>query len=488
MQLHAGGVLYQDVLWVFPPLHVLPAWIAYGLDPPGFVVARAIYAFFNVALVIAMYALGLRLMPRSFAFLGALLLAVAAPRTHLMHALFGYRYLVFPVLALLAFDRRLRTDRSGWMMVAGAWAGLALAFRLTPAFALSVGIGVAVMASQRSWRGWLVDWGLYAAGLAAVMTPVLAWLAWTVGLERVFQEVVLHPLAMLQSRPPPSIDPIDWANRQSIYRWFVAVEFRAYWLLYGGYAAALGGLWLFSVARRRTFRHSLLLAVVILGGVYFVRSLGRSDEPHLDSVLPPICLLLAHLVSRGFAAVWPAGSQPTSRRSLVVGVVGAALLFAWIFFNGSDRYLDRRWRGIHRVSSLEGVRVTGRARAAIFDRVVSLVNDATEPDDVILIMTNAPMFHLLTGRTGPGYRDILMPGTFMSEEEEEAFVARMKASPPAAVIFPERPFDLMPSRAVQKTAPRLSRWVFENYESPAPQRQWIVLFPSGSPELAEDDP
>ena len=40
MRLEAGGVLYDDAFWVFPPGHLLSAWIAYVLDPPGIVLAR----------------------------------------------------------------------------------------------------------------------------------------------------------------------------------------------------------------------------------------------------------------------------------------------------------------------------------------------------------------------------------------------------------------------------------------------------------------
>ncbi len=109
MRLHRGGVLYQDAFFAFPPGHVLPAWIAYGLDPPGVVLARTLYAGFNVALSIGVYLLGRRLMPVSFALLGALLLGVGAPCSHLYQLLFGYRYLVFSVLALLAFSVQLRS-------------------------------------------------------------------------------------------------------------------------------------------------------------------------------------------------------------------------------------------------------------------------------------------------------------------------------------------------------------------------------------------
>ena len=60
MRLHAGGVLYADVFFPFPPGHLLPAWLAYALDPPGIILARIFYAGFNVVLCVAMYFLGRR--------------------------------------------------------------------------------------------------------------------------------------------------------------------------------------------------------------------------------------------------------------------------------------------------------------------------------------------------------------------------------------------------------------------------------------------
>ena len=63
---------------------------------------------------------------------------------------------------------------------------------------------------------------------------------------------------------------------------FVTLQFRAWWLLYAGYAGVLLVLWIGSLSRREPFRHALLLAVVVWGGVYFTRTLGRSDTSHLD--------------------------------------------------------------------------------------------------------------------------------------------------------------------------------------------------------------
>lgn len=168
MQLHAGRTLYDEVFWVFPPGHLLPAWIGYAVDPPGIVAARAMYAGFAVALCLAVYLLARRLMPPPYALLAALMVAVAAPMSHWYQLLFGYRFLVLSVAALLCFARRLETDRAGWMLLAGAFAGAALCFRLTPAFAVTAAIGVGTLAGSRRWRDWLRDAGGYGAGVLAV--------------------------------------------------------------------------------------------------------------------------------------------------------------------------------------------------------------------------------------------------------------------------------------------------------------------------------
>jgi hypothetical protein len=92
-----------------------------------------------------------------------------------------------------------------------------------------------------------------------------------------------------------------------------------------------------------------------------------------------------------------------------------------------------------------------------------MLRDLTEPGDTILDLSAAPIFHVLTGRPGPGYFDIVIPGTFLDGEEERAFVERLEASPPALVVAAMKPFDEMRSRAVSVTAPLVARWLRSNY-------------------------
>ncbi len=483
MRLHAGGTLYQDVFWVFPPGHLLAAWIAWWLDPPGLVGARVIYAVFNVALCGGIYLLARRIMETPFAVLAALLVALAAPRGHAYQVLFGYRYLVFCVLALVAFDQRLRGGGPRWMVISGALAGVALAFRLTPAFSVSCGIAVGLLAAHRDWRTWLSDGLRFALGLAVAIVPVLAWFAGSVGLERVWHEVVLHPLAMLQPLPLPEIDFTKW-TRKSIAARFVAIQFRAIWVFYFGYGVALAWSWLRHWRRAEPFPYGLLVAIVTFGTVFFIRSTGRSDEPHLDSVIPPVCLLVAHFLGIVFKASWPA-RRNDRQRLFAAGSLAAVALAAWIYLLATDLTAFPRATGMRALGSTHQRLVVRPTHKSIdIDRTTRLLKRVTDPDDLILNLGPTPLFHLLSGRTGPGYFDVVMPGTFMWEEDEIWFLEHLKANPPAAIVWPLRKFDKMESRSIRATAPRIVEWVRSEYEPLPDQRRWVVMVPRETPRTS----
>jgi hypothetical protein len=68
-----------------------------------------------------------------------------------------------------------------------------------------------------------------------------------------------------------------------------------------------------------------------------------------------------------------------------------------------------------------------------------------------------------------------MPGTFLDESEERAFVARLEESPPALVVVPRLPFDLMASRAVSRHAPSLTRWIRSRYVEHLVGERYVLL-------------
>jgi len=475
-QLHEGGVLYRDVFFVFPPAHALGAWLAYAWSPPGVVLARLFYSAFNVALCVAIYLLARRLMPPAGALLAGALVALAAPDSHGAHYLFGYRYMVFSVAALWCFSERLRTGERRWLVVAGALAGVGLLFRLDPALTAIGGIGAGLLVSGRGARSRWAEGARFALGFAAVVVPVLAWLAAGVGWEALWREAVVRPIAMtdLQSLPVPKLLIPLSGDRWLVRRSFVTVQFRLFALLYALLAAVLLTRLARALAAGRRFEAPLLLAVVTWGGLYFVRSFGRSDEAHLDSAVPAALLVTAYAIG---APLRGALGRPGWRRRAAQLALAAALA-VWAYLTAVDRYLDPAVRGTLPVQALGGaVEIRPNHRWRHFDRLVEEIRARTEPGDVVLDLTASSLLHVASGRKGPGYADVLMPGTFLDEQEEGAFVARLQRSPPALVIAPTTPFDRMPERALERWAPQVARWVRIRYEVRAQVGPYRLMAP-----------
>jgi hypothetical protein len=308
---------------------------------------------------------------------------------------------------------------------------------------------------------------------------VVVWFGARAGFSTLWVEVVARPVLMteLQAFPvPPLALPDPW-DRAGIIKAFVPVMFRLPVLLYAGYLATLVVLWVRAARQRHPFPHALLLAVVVWGAVFFTRSLGRSDLAHLDSALPPVCLVGAHLLGCAYRVLWPSLSGWSARGVQAATCVG--VMAAWIFLSGSDR----RWN----VGPVP-LQLQAAARAIAeqpdfrsLEPWVSAIRIMTKPEGRILDMSCAPIFHVMTGRVGPGHADVLMPGTFRSPEEEFAFLERVKRDPPQLVIFPSKPFDGMEERAVQRWAPRLTEWVTKHYRALRRPGRYILMVPREVP-------
>jgi len=458
MLLHRGGRLYDDIFFVFPPGHALSAWVGLAIDPHGVIATRAIYAIFNVALCVTIYFLGRRIMSPGYAFLGALLLAFAAPDSHNWQLLFGYRYLVWSVLALLAFARRIETGDVRWLALAGLFTGIGIAFRIDAA-AVAWGIGIATVASVRP-REWLRDGAWFAAGVFLVLAPLLTWFAASVGLDTLWREVVVRPLVMtrLQNVPVPVLLWPASASRYDLHESFEQLLFRLPWLLYAAYGVGLIALLVRTRQRGTPFRSSLLLAIVAWGAAFFTRSLGRSDVAHLDSAIPPFCLLIAHAMSRILGT--HRGGARDGPRSAMRWAAIAVVLGGWIFLLRADVPLLSPRRALGGATALLG---GAKIRSGDLAETMPRIRALTGPSDTILDLNATPIVHLFTGRIGPGHADVLMPGTLLDASEEDAFLQRLEARPPAVVLPARKQFDDLPERAVERTAPRVMQWLSEHY-------------------------
>ena len=219
-------------------------------------------------------------------------------------------------------------------------------------------------------------------------------------------------------------------------------------------------------------RAVLFFTVVVWGAVYFTRSFGRSDEPHLDSALPPVCLLLAHAASQLRRTPWPPAA-----RAAVCAFAFAAMAFLW----GSDYIAHPDQRGRTPFRSTGGrVLSTHPFVAGAVDWCVEHIRRWSRPGDVVLDLSASPLPVVLAERSAPGGNDLIMPGTFLDAREEEAFVARLERRPPALVIWPTLPFDHRRARAVDASAPRVTAWVRERYEERGRRGRYALWAPKGA--------
>jgi hypothetical protein len=286
----------------------------------------------------------------------------------------------------------------------------------------------------------------------------------------------VRPVEMtdLQSTPIPELTLAGW-SRDDITIAFTAFGFRFYLALYVAFALVLIAKWLNAVREGRRFEHSFFLAFVLWGGIYIVRSLGRSDEPHLDSAIPPATLLLAYLASLVTRSLLFRRQPEGLSRALASGALCACILGAWIFLIGSDRYVGPSLlKGETPVESVSEDLLLKKGRAIIFDTQIPLIKQRAKPDETILVMFHAPLLYVLAERHSPGYHDVIMPGTFRNPEEEEAFLARIQASPPAVVVWPRLHFDRMKSRGIGESAPQIGRWVRTHYRRA--DEFWFLIF------------
>jgi hypothetical protein len=154
------------------------------------------------------------------------------------------------------------------------------------------------------------------------------------------------------------------------------------------------------------------------------------------------------------------------------------VLAGWSYAQRVDQFLLLRYRGEVPLRSAQGeISITSRRTANRVDRVVELIQRSTQPRDLVLDLSGAPLFHPLTGRMGPGYHDVVTPGIFLSDEEERSFVERLATSPPAVVIWPRTSFDKMPERSIRSVAPRVSAWVRDNYREDVTIDKYEILVP-----------
>jgi len=151
------------------------------------------------------------------------------------------------------------------------------------------------------------------------------------------------------------------------------------------------------------------------------------------------------------------------------------IFVAWVLVQGVDLYALPQVRGEEPLAALGNeVRAIPEVRERV-DTTVRAIRQFSEAGEALLDLSASPLFHVLSRRMGVGHADVVMPGTFLEEEEEERFLERLRAASPALVLVPRKAFDDHPRRAVWKTAPATFEWVEAHYVLRAELREFFLL-------------
>jgi hypothetical protein len=186
--------------------------------------------------------------------------------------------------------------------------------------------------------------------------------------------------------------------------------------------------------------------------------------------VPPVLLLAGHAVGLAAAAL---------RSRAARAALGVAVFAGWLFVTAVPLYPASMKRGALPVETLGGatwVHFYGNLWAS-FDELVREIQARTGPEDVVLDLSASPLLHVAAGRPGPGFADLVMPGTFLSEAEERALIERLESRPPALVVTSRRPFDEKIERSPAGHAPQLWIWVGRHYAPAATIGRFALLAP-----------
>lgn len=134
-----------------------------------------------------------------------------------------------------------------------------------------------------------------------------------------------------------------------------------------------------------------------------MRSLTRSDAAHLESVIPPIILLLAYAVGSGVRAL--SARMPAGRERVIEGIAFALVFSSWVGLSAPDTMLRQKRRGVLPLASTGGViRVTALHQAVLVESTVAEMRKVPR-DTPVLDIAASPILFMLDDRRSYGGLD-----------------------------------------------------------------------------------
>ncbi len=466
-----GGLHGRDFFCLYGPLYDLGGvalWAVLGRS----IDTWELYVLLNRALaLLGLMLLGCALLQRRIWIL-AIPFLVPSVMGRLGVALFG-------LLFLCAW---LRSGRLRWALIAGLTAGVSILYsqEFGAVLFVTAALAFAIRCDLRAA-------GVFAAGFASLVTPVLVYFAANDALGPMLHDLVAFPgylLAGYGKRPFPPILPhlplaSAWgsadASAARLAHGIAAVYVAGVLLAlpvsrldprqpFASLSGVLAGL------RRDPWRTSILLTS-LFGLLCFRVALGRSDAAHILSTLPPAALLVVVAFDR---LVGSPGTGNGSRGLTLwrVAALGVFLLHAG--FAGFSKPIPKLEKSVENLVKLarEG---NQPAWSWKLDQVTRWIRERTQPGDPVLFLPNNAAYYYLTDRPSP--IRFVMGHQIVTQAHREEALADLRANPPRFVVWDHEALRIDDLSDELVFGSELLGWIEENYQKEARRGSVEIMGP-----------
>jgi hypothetical protein len=484
-----GEIPYRDFWTVYPPGQSYALAGVYRLLGTSLLAARAYDTVVRFAIVIGVY-----LVARQMAALPAALASGALSALWLgtvgFHSYGLFAALVFALFATWSVAVYTRSERRGWLLLAGVLTGLATLWRIDVAAYLGIAlttsllVGVYLFSGGERARGkhLLQTVGLLVGGAALASAPLYVSLAVSAGIEPMWQQLVVFPAAVLgrvRRLPYPELLPdvaLFLAQPVEYVRW---ARFFYPPLIYAISLIYLARSWVRAQSTDREARIRLVTgtAVTVFGLLLFAQALSRYDWIHVLPATIWACMVTGLLVSRVLGASWKRWSVAAP-----LGVLLGAVLITYILPPVHDLEAILR-----HASPLDCHSSLGRASCAVVqpdqERAVAFVRARTEGDEPVFvgnarhdqILINDVIFYYLAARPPATRYHELHPGVATTLTVQREIVDEIQAAEVTWVVTVEWPRSTEPNEsAVSSGVAFLDAYIQDSYQPVAQFGRYTV--------------
>jgi hypothetical protein len=363
----------------------------------------------------------------------------------------------------------LRDGRRALALAAGLTAGISLLYSQEFGLALLL-TAAAAFALVRAGRAALV----FAAGLAAVLVPLLAVYAAQDALAPMLHDLAQYPryvVAGYGKRPFPSLVaalPLSFAA----LRGEGALDLRlGYAVPFVCAAALLLSVPVGALAPRRAVswareaaaalaRDPLRLGtalVALFGALAFRSALGRSDITHIQMVVAPAAVLIVIALDR-LVGGWRAA--PALRPLLALRALALALLVLHGGFLAQSPPWKRIGYSLSDLATLasEGYAPRGSRRVGA---VATWVREHAAPGEAVLFLPDSAAYYYLTERASP--IRFVLGHQIVTDAQRAEVLEKLRATPPDWLVWDEGALHLDGIDPRALLGPALVGWLESSY-------------------------